>query len=462
MTERLRLISPVNNTVLIERDCATASAVQRALDRANAAQQRWRDTPIAQRAQFCLAAVEAMLGMREQIVPELAWMMGRPVRYGGGELRGFAERARYMIGIAESALGRIEPEPIEGFRRWIKREPLGTVLVIAPWNYPYLTAVNAVIPALMAGNSVLLKHATQTLLVGERFQAAFDAAGLPEGLFQNLVLNHAQTAQVIASGQVHQVNFTGSVSGGRTIAAAAAPHFLGVGLELGGKDPAYVRADADLAYAAEQLVDGSFFNSGQSCCGIERIYVARPVYREFIERCVALTHQYVLGDPLQQETTLGPMVNAGAAEFVRAEISAALAAGARTLIDTRTFPADAAGSAYLAPQLVVDVDHSMSLMREENFGPVVGVMAVNDDAEAVRLMNDSAYGLTASIWTQDLDRATELGEQLQTGTVFTNRCDYLDPALAWTGVKHTGHGATLSRVGYEHLTRPKSFHQKKL
>lgn len=458
MTERMRLISPVNGAVLVERDCATATAVQHALDAAAVAQRGWKATSIAERARYCTAAVEAMLAMREQIVPELAWQMGRPVRYGAGELRGFAERARYMIEIAEAALAPVEPTPIDGFRRYIRREPLGTVLVIAPWNYPYLTAVNAVIPALMAGNAVILKHATQTLLVGERFAAAFAAAGLPAGLFHNLVLNHAQTAQVIGSGQVHQVNFTGSVAGGRSIAAAAAPHFLGVGLELGGKDPAYVCADADLAYAAEQLVDGAFFNSGQSCCGIERIYVARSVHDEFVQRCVALTRSYVLGDPLHADTTLGPMVNARAAQFVRSEVAAAVAAGASALIDPSGFAADDGQGAYCAPQLVVAVNHSMSLMREENFGPVVGIMAVADDAEAVRLMNDSAYGLTASIWTQDLERAHALGEQIETGTVFMNRCDYLDPALAWTGVKHTGHGATLSRIGYEHLTRPKSFH----
>jgi acyl-CoA reductase-like NAD-dependent aldehyde dehydrogenase len=384
--------------------------------------------------------------------------MGRPVKYGRGELRGFEERARYMIGIAEETLRDIQPGNGGGIDRFIRREPLGTVFVIAPWNYPYLTAVNSVVPALMAGNAVILKHSAQTLLVGERFQQAFDRAGLPAGLFQNLRLNHDQAKRVIQSGKVHQVNFTGSVEGGRTMERTAAGLFLGLGLELGGKDPAYVRADCDLATAIDGVADGVFFNSGQSCCGIERIYVAQPVFEEFVAGVNRFAQKYVLGNPLDPATTLGPMVNSESADFVRSQIEAAVQAGARTHLDPAAFPLDRKGSAYMAPQVLTAVDHSMSLMSEESFGPVVGIMPVRDDAEAIALMNDSRFGLTASIWTRDLDAARRIGEQVDTGTVFMNRCDYLDPALAWTGVKETGRGATLSRVGYETLTRPKSFH----
>mgnify|MGYP003513478237 FL=1 len=454
----IRLISPVDGSLYAERSCTTSLALDYALAQAREAQRSWRLLPIETRATYCLKAVEAMLAMSDEIVPELAWQMGRPVRYGAGELRGFAERARYMIGIAGEALADVVPAPIDGFRRYIRREPLGTVLVIAPWNYPYLTAVNSVIPALMAGNAVLLKHASQTLLVGERFAEAFRRAGLPDGLFHNPVLDHGQTGALIASGHVQQVNFTGSVAGGRLMESAAAGHFIGVGLELGGKDPAYVRADANLAHALENLVDGSFFNSGQSCCGIERIYVDKALYPAFVDGFVELTRQYVLGNPLEQSTTLGPLVNDHAASFVRAQIAEARAKGARPLIDSKQFAADALGSPYMAPQVLVDVDHSMAVMREESFGPVVGIMAVDNDAQAVELMNDSPFGLSASIWSADLAAAEQLGQQIDTGTLFMNRCDYLDPALAWTGVKNTGRGASLSRIGYEHLTRPKSFH----
>jgi hypothetical protein len=283
-------------------------------------------------------------------------------------------------------------------------------------------------------------------------------ANLPQGLFQNLLLDHAQTAAIIASARVQQVNFTGSVDAGKAMENAASGRFLGMGLELGGKDPAYVRADANLEYAVENLVDGSFFNSGQSCCAVERIYVDQKIYPEFVERFVELTRQYVLGNPLDEATTLGPLVTPGAAFFVRGQIAEAVAQGAKAMIDPQAFAADVPGSAYLAPQVLVDVTHQMSVMRDESFGPVVGIMPVASDEEAIALMNDSEFGLSASIWTQDVAAAEHLGNAIDTGTVFMNRCDYLDPALAWTGVKNSGRGVTLSRLGYEHLTRAKSFH----
>ena len=458
MTSTIQLISPVDGRVYAERQRADAGQIEQALASASSAQALWKRRPLAERAALCSAAVDAMLAMQAEIVPELAWQMGRPVRFGAGELRGFAERARHMIALAPQALAAVEPEPSAGFRRWISREPLGTVLVVAPWNYPYLTAVNSIIPALMAGNSVILKHASQTLLVGERFAEAFRRANLPEGLFHNLLLSHLDTAQMIAGGQVQRVNFTGSVGGGKDMQRAAVDGFLGVGLELGGKDPAYVRADANLDHAVENLVDGSFFNSGQSCCAVERIYVAASLFPAFVERFVALTRQYVLGNPLDPATTLGPMVTPQAADLVRGQIAQALAQGARALIKPEDFPADVPGSAYLAPQVLVDVSHRMALMRDESFGPVVGIMPVRSDEEALALINDSEFGLSASLWTQDLAAAEQLGNAIDTGTLFMNRCDYLDPALAWTGVKNSGRGVTLSSLGYEHLTRAKSFH----
>lgn len=458
MTAKVQLISPVDGRVYAERAVADAAQIEQALTAAASAQAAWQRRSLSERAAFCTAAVDAMLSMQADIVPELAWQMGRPVRYGAGELRGFAERARHMIAIAPQVLDRVEPEPVAGFRRYIKREPLGTVLVVAPWNYPYLTAVNTIIPALMAGNSVILKHASQTLLVGERFAEAMRRAKLPEGLFQNLLLDHVSTGAIIACGRVQQVNFTGSVEAGKVMESVASGQFLGMGLELGGKDPAYVRADANLEQAVENLVDGSFFNSGQSCCAVERIYVDQKIYPVFVERFAELTRQYVLGNPLDEATTLGPLVTPGAAFFVRGQIADALAQGAKALIDPKSFPADVPGSAYLAPQVLVDVNHQMSVMRDESFGPVVGIMPVTSDEEAIALMNDSEFGLSASIWTRDLAAAERLGNEIATGTVFMNRCDYLDPALAWTGVKNSGRGVTLSPLGYEHLTRAKSFH----
>jgi acyl-CoA reductase-like NAD-dependent aldehyde dehydrogenase len=385
--------------------------------------------------------------------------MGRPVGQSPGEIRrGFADRVAYMSSIAEESLKNISVEEKEGFQRFIQREPLGVVLVVAPWNYPWLTSVNAIVPALLAGNTVILKMAAQTPLVAERYAKAFKAAGLPDGVFQFLNLDHDQVARAIRDPRIGFVAFTGSVGGGHAVQGAAAQRFVGTGLELGGKDPAYVRADAPFAATVENLVDGAFFNSGQSCCGVERIYVERKVFKPFVEAFVELTRQYRLGNPLDPQTTLGPMVRTSAASLVRKQTKEAIRKGAKALIDQKTFQADRENTPYLAPQVLIGVDHGMAVMTEESFGPVIGIMPVRSDEEAIALMNDSRYGLTASIWTADADAALRIGERVETGTWFMNRCDYLDPALAWTGVKDSGRGCTLSRLGLETFTRPKSFH----
>ena len=414
--------------------------------------------PLAERQARLTKAVDAFVAKGAEIAQEIAWQMGRPISQCPGEIAGFEERARHMIAIAPEALADVAAAPKEGFTRFVRRDPLGLVFVMAPWNYPYLTAVNAIVPALMAGNAVLLKHSAQTPLCAERFAEAFAAGGLPEGVFQALHLDHRTALGLIGHAGVDFVAFTGTVPAGHAVQQAASERFIGTGLELGGKDPAYVRADVNLEHAVTNVVDGAFFNSGQSCCGIERVYVQAEVYDAFVESAVALTRQYKLGNPLEPETNLGPMVRTAAADFVRSQTANAVAAGAKALIDPAGFPMDQAGTPYLAPQILVGVDHSMRVMTEESFGPVVGIMKVASDEEAIALMNDSDFGLTASIWTTDAEAALRIGEKVETGTWFMNRCDYLDPALAWTGVKDSGRGCTLSAVGYEQLTRPKSFH----
>jgi acyl-CoA reductase-like NAD-dependent aldehyde dehydrogenase len=456
--DRIRVISPANGEVLVERPLAGGREIEQGLARARRAQGAWRAVPVLERAAILSRAVDAFVARKAEIAAEITTQMGRPIRYTPSEVGGFEERARYMIGIAGEALADLEVGNKAGFTRFIRRTPLGVVFVIAPWNYPYLTAVNGVVPALMAGNAVILKHSAQTPLCAERFAEAFRAAGLPEGVFQHLHLSHDATTRVIGSDAVDFVSFTGSVPGGHAVQRAAAGRFLGVGLELGGKDPAYVRSEADLAHAIENLADGAFFNSGQSCCAIERIYVHEAVYDRFVDGLVQFARGYRLADPNEPETTLGPMVRPAAADFVRGQIEEAVAEGAKAHLDPRTFPKDAPGSAYMAPQVLTGVDHSMRIMTEETFGPAVGVMPVSSDEEAVRLMNDSRYGLTAAIWTSDVEAAIRIGDEIETGTWFMNRCDYLDPALAWTGVKDSGRGCSLSRLQYEHLTRPKSFH----
>lgn len=456
--QRQTTISPVDGSIYVERDYASDRDIAEALDKADSARKAWAALPLDKRARICHAAVDAFVAMKSRHAEELAWQIGRPVSAGGGEVGGFEERARYMIDIAADTLKPIDVGEKEGFVRYIKREPLGVVLTIAPWNFPYMTAVNSVVPALMAGNAVILKHAAQTPLCAERMVEAFREADLPEGVFQYLHLTHESAARVIQSPEVEYVAFTGSVPAGARIEQAAVGRFMGVGLELGGKDPAYVRADVNIDHAVENLADGAFFNSGQSCCGIERIYVHSDVYDRFVDGLVDLARQYRLGNPLDENTNLGPVVKASAAAFISGQVDEAVSQGARALIDPGRFPEHRDGTPYLAPQILVDVDHSMRVMTEETFGPVVGIMKVDSDDQAVELMNDSEFGLTASVWTTDLEAAEAIGDRVETGTFFMNRCDYLDPALAWTGVKDSGRGCTLSRVGYESLTRPKSFH----
>lgn len=449
-------ISPIDGQAVYRSEFARADEIEAALQSARTGQRVWSELSLLGRIEKLSIAVQYLASHREEIGLEISRQMGRPIKFAPGEIDGLVERSEHMLEIAEGALKPVVPPVKSGFERVINREPLGVVAVLAPWNYPFLTSVNAIIPALAAGNAVILKHSTQTPLVALRYQEAFEAAGLPSGVFQSLFLTHDQTSAFIADRRIDYVAFTGSVSGGHAISKAICGRFIGAGLELGGKDPAYVREDADLDAAATTLADGAFFNSGQSCCGIERIYVCTPHFESVVERVVDYAKSLVLGDPTFPETTLGPMASAKGADAVRQQIRSALDAGASAHL-----PIDENwGSAYLSPQVLTEVDHSMSVMTEESFGPVVGIMPVQSDEAAVNLMNDSEFGLTASIWTKDSDAARRIGAQLETGTVFMNRCDYLDPALAWTGVKNSGRGCTLSALGYEQLTRPKSYHFK--
>ncbi|ATF17413.1 aldehyde dehydrogenase family protein [Phaeobacter gallaeciensis] len=458
MGQTLKCISPIDGSVYAERETLSPEAAAECVTAARTAQTAWAARPLQERIDLVMAGVAAVGAMNDEIVPELAHMMGRPVRY-GGEFGGFNERASHMAQIAEEALADIEVGEDATFKRYIKHVPHGVVLVVAPWNYPYMTAINTVAPALIAGNTVVLKHATQTLLVGERMAQAFQSAGVPADVLQNIFLDHDTTSTLIAHKAFDFVNFTGSVGGGQAMERAAAGTFTGVGTELGGKDPGYVMEDADLDAAVDTLIDGAMFNSGQCCCGIERIYVHESLYDAFVDKAVAIVKGYKLGNPLAQETTIGPMANVRFANEVRSQIAEAVEAGAVAHIETF---AEDDGGAYLTPQILTNVTHDMRVMRDESFGPVVGIMKVTSDAEAIQLMNDSEFGLTASLWTRDVERATRVGDQIETGTVFMNRADYLDPGLCWTGCKNTGRGGGLSVIGYHNLTRPKSYHLKKV
>mgnify|MGYP002884546051 FL=1 len=455
----LKCISPVDGSVFAERDILEKDAAEAVVAKVRAAQPGWAARPLAERIELVKAGINRLNEMKEEVVPELAHMMGRPIRY-GGEFGGVNERTAYMAEIAERALSPIVIEESDKATRKIERVPHGVVFVIAPWNYPYMTAINTIVPALIAGNTVIIKHSTQTLLVGERIARAFHEAGVPEDVVTNVFLDHPVSEALISSGAFDFINFTGSVGGGKAIEKAAAGTFTGIGLELGGKDPGYVMDDCDIDWAVDTLMDGALFNAGQCCCGIERIYVARPLYDEFVEKAKAWAENLKLGNPLDPETTIGPMANVRFANEVREQTKEAIADGAKAIVDPAKFPEDD-GGAYLMPQILVDVNHDMRVMRDESFGPVVGIMPVDSDEEAIKLMNDCQYGLTVSLWTNDPERAERIADEMQTGTVFLNRADYLDPALCWTGCKDTGRGGSLSEIGFHNLTRPKSYYMRK-
>jgi len=457
-----KTITPIDNSIYFQKEFHSEDDVKTTLEKAANAQKLWANLSLCERKSYIQKFVDELVSHKEEISKEISYQMGRPISQCGFEIAGFKERADYLLSIADESLKPFYPEKIEGFERYIEKEPLGIVTILSPWNYPFLTSVNVLVPALLAGNSVILRHSTQTPLVAERYKEAFAAIGLPKDVFSILHVSHKDTSTLLADKKVDGVFFTGSVKGGYVVQEAIKNKFIPCGLELGGKDPAYVRADADVENTAINLVDGSFFNSGQSCCGIERIYVHESVYDEFVKVFVRETKKYKLGNPLEKDTNLGPMVKTNASDFVRTQIKDALNAGARSLVDESLFPNSKVGTPYLSPHVLVDVDHSMSVMNEESFGPVVGIMKVSNDEEAVTLMNDSDYGLTASIWTKDKEKARELSKDIETGTVFMNRCDYLDPALAWTGVKNTGRGVSLSTFGYDQVTRLKSIHFKEI
>ena len=455
---QLKTVSPIDLKVIVERTLATYPEVEVVLDKSREAQKKWKALSLPEREAYILKMLAYFEKHKAVCAEEITLQMGRPSQYAEGELEGMAERANYMINAAHTALSNIDIPIENGLKRYIQKTPVGTVLVVAPWNYPYLTAVNAIVPALLAGNTIILKHASQTPLCAERFAEAFKFAGLPEDVFQYLHMSYDTTEKLVADHRIHAVAFTGSVNGGYQIKQAAVNRFIGINLELGGKDPAYVRSDVNVVETAANLVEGAFFNSGQSCCGVERIYVDASIYLSFVEAFVAETKKLILDDPRNSKTTLGPLVKVSAANFVRDQIEEAAKLGAKALISEIDFNVEDLPENYLAPQVLMDVNHQMSLMTEENFGPVVGIMSVASDEEAIALMNDSHYGLTASIWSKDIEKAEGLCAEVETGTCFVNRCDYLDPALAWTGVKDTGIGCSLSVLGFDAFTRPKSIH----
>jgi acyl-CoA reductase-like NAD-dependent aldehyde dehydrogenase len=454
-TSTMNLVNPATEETFRSVEMTSEAELGAILERMRAAQKRWREVPVNERVEICRGFVDAFRATKEPVALNITRQMGKPLVQARREVDTMLDRAETMLRLAPSGLTDEILEPKLGFRRFIRHEPLGIVLEIPAWNYPLLIAVNVVIPALLAGNAVLIKHARLTPLCGDAFVDAFRHTGLPADLVASIHVTHDVITRLIAQRAVDFISFTGSVEGGREVYRHASAQLLDMGLELGGKDPALVCEDANFDFAVANLVDGAFYNAGQSCCAVERIYVARPLFRAFVDAYVAEVRKYTVGDPEDPATGIGPLAQLKALDVLKHQVDQALQRGAKVLTGGKRAPGR---GYYFEPAVLVDVDHSMSLMTEESFGPVIGIMAVDSEDDGIRLMNDSPYGLTASIWTEDAERGEALAARTAAGTVYVNRCDYLDPELAWVGIKDSGHGCTLSRLGFHYLTRPKSFH----
>ena len=449
------IINPATETVFRTIEPTSDAELESILSRMRRAQRGWRDVPTEARMKICGEFVDAFRSMKETVALDLTRQMGKPLGQSRREVDTMLDRAEAMIRLAPASLQDDMLAPKERFRRYIRHEPLGIVLDIPAWNYPLLIAVNVVIPGLLAGNAILIKHARLTPLCGDAFAEAFRKTSLPADLVASVHVGHDAVSRLIEERAVDFISFTGSVAGGREVYRQASAQLLDMGLELGGKDPAFICEDANFTFAVENTVDGAFYNTGQSCCAVERVYVMRSLYSRFVDAYVAEVEKYKVGNPEDESTTIGPLAQRKAIEFMEFQVGQAVERGAKVLTGGRRLPGP---GYYYQPTVLVNVDHNMSVMMEESFGPVIGIMPVDSEDEAVQLMNDSPYGLTASIWTEDAERGEELAHRTAAGTVYVNRCDYLDPELAWVGIKDSGHGCTLSHLGYQYLTRPKSFH----
>lgn len=463
-------VSPIDSKPIITREGVTIEDLdKKVLPKAASAQKEWqKNTSLADRKKIVEKFVELMTQEEtmKNLAKEITEQMGRPSAYTPVEIKTAALRANTMAGYADEALARVRvDEQAKGFNKYLSREPLGVVLIIFPWNYPYLCLMNGLIPALLAGNSVLIKPSPQTPKVADSVVDLFQKAGLPQGVLQAVHCGEPEVLeQLVTRKTIAGVSFTGSVPGGMAVQKAAVGRTIPIALELGGNDAGYVRSDvADLKATAEDVVDGAIFNTGQSCCSIERVYVDAKVYDDFVKHVEEIVKAYKVGDPFSPDTQIGPLISEKAAKSVRAQIDQAVAQGARKLIPDGHFAAaEKLNPTFVGPQVLVNLNEQSDVVCQETFGPVIPIIKVSSDEEAVEKINNSDFGLTAAVWTADLARGEELGNQIDAGTVFVNRADYPDPHLAWTGYKNSGRGVSLSKFGFEFYTKLKSHHIKDL
>lgn len=453
----IEVASPIDGTKFIVGTTASAEEIESALTKAETAQKTWRRSSNEDRAKLVLALAGELIKRKDDLAKAMTRGIGRPASQ--------ADETPRFRAVTQSQIEALEGIGDETYpsagdtRRFTRRGAQGVHLSIAPWNYPVGMLPWLIVTPILAGNTVILKHAAQTAEVGRIVREAYETIEGPEGVLQVLELSHDQVDQIIKSERLKGVNFIGSVSGGLAIHRSAAGTLTHVHLELGGKDPAYVRADADLDTAIAEIADGCFSNAGQSCCSVERIYLHADIADDFIARFKEEMKKYRVGNPNEEGTTVGPVVKRSAADYIRQQIEDAVAKGADAYAQPGLDLSSVGDkSCYVEPTLLTGVDNSMLVMKEETFGPLACVQVVASDAEAIELMNDNQYGLTAGIWTQDIDAGLELVDQLDAGTVFINRCDHADLYLPWGGQKMSGLGRGNGREGLLGVMDVKSFH----
>jgi acyl-CoA reductase-like NAD-dependent aldehyde dehydrogenase len=452
----MKILNPANGAVITDVDVDTSAAVRAKYHRARAAQPQWAGLPIKKRLAAIAGFRDRIAAMHEALARTLTEEVGKPIRQSRNELNGLAGRLDFFLAESQRTLrGETVLADLDNkLEERITHEPLGVVANISAWNYPYFVGSNVFVPALIAGNAVLYKPSEYATLTGLSIAQLLHESGVPEDVFVPVVGDGATGAAVLRQ-PVDGVFFTGSYHTGRKIAATAGRRMIKVQLELGGKDPIYVCEDVDVKAAAAAVADGAFYNNGQSCCAVERIYVADAIHDAFVAAFVDEVRTFRIGDPMDEATYIGPLTRPGQIAVLKRQVAEARKLGGRVL--TGGTPIERRGN-WFRPTVVANADHRMSLMREESFGPVIGIQRVAGDEEAVALMNDTPYGLTAGVYTRAEKRAKRILAEIRAGTVYWNCCDRVSPRLPWSGVGHSGIGLTLSTYGIRTFTRPKAWH----
>ena len=452
----LEVVNPANETVITRLETDQKQEVSQKFAAAKVAQLVWRATPYAERVKVVERFRKLLAESSEESARILTSEVGKPLAQARNEVNGTLGRIDFFLNETSARLRDqvVQHDAAAGMTERVSQEPLGVIANISAWNYPYFVGSNVFIPALLTGNAVLYKPSEFATMTGRHIEKLWHDAGLPSGLFQCLV-GSGEVGGWLLDQPVDGVFFTGSYATGKKIMEKVAGRMVRVQLELGGKDPVYIRPDVNVKVAAESTADGAFYNAGQSCCAVERIYVHQDIYDQFVEHFVAFTRTLKSGNPTEEGVYFGPLARKAQLSVLEEQVRDAVKKGAKLLLGGER---QAGKGAYFPATVLTNVDHTMAVMREESFGPVIGIQKVRDDAEALQLMNDTEYGLTAGVYTRDAATATSLMNQLNAGSVYWNCCDRVSPRLPWSGRGHSGIGSTLSVLGIDAFLKPKAWH----